>query len=376
MMRWTGIREGAACGRGRVRGRRGRGGIVPVSHAPGLSPRPRGIAERRIHRVAACPPRRSRPEEPPPGDRGPELGRPGVRGGRHRSALPPRGRLRDPPVTLTTCASSRPYSRGLDIAPGESGDQPRVSEVTRLASLERRGSQGPERLSNTWAGLGLTPSVPDLAPRPFQPLTHLLKAKGTGRGQRRGGTGHRGHARAPPLRTLLLCKGPPRSPLDAGRWAGLVTPPGASWGPAIVTRSSPGWPAGGREPPRGEADAPSRQLGPPAPRAATTDAPRRGSPVPCAGWFRVRPVFSHSCPRGHRPPAEGVGGHAQGHAAEERQSGVSQAGLTEPGGRALTPPCGGAGTAPCAEPGLPGWKEGGRCPQRADLCDTGCFGVS
>lgn len=221
----------------------------------------------------------------------------------------------------------------------------------------------------------MTPSVPDLAPRPFQPLTHLLKAKGTGRGQRRGGTGHRGHARAPPLRTLLLCKGPPRSPLDAGRWAGLVTPPGASWGPAIVTRSSPGWPAGGREPPRGEADAPSRQLGPPAPRAATTDAPRRGSPAPCAGWFRVRPVFSRSCPRGHRPPAEGVGGHAQGHAAEEQQSGVSQAGLTEPGGRALTPPCGGAGTAPCAEPGLPGWKEGGRCPQRADLCDTGCFGV-
>lgn len=278
-------------------------------------------------------------------------------------------------MTLTTCASSRPYSRGLDIAPGESGDQARVSEVTRLASLERRGSRGPERLSNTWAGLGLTPSVPDLAPRPFQPLTHLLKAKGTGRGQRRGGTGHRGHARAPPLRTLLLCKGPPRSPLDAGLWAGLVTPPGASWGPAIVTRSSPGWPAGGREPPRGEADAPSRQLGPPAPRAATTDAPRRGSPAPCAGWFRVRPVFSRSCPRGHRPPAEGVGGHAQGHAAEERQSGVSQAGLTEPGGRALTPPCGGAGTAPCAEPGLPGWKEGGRCPQRADLCDTGCFGV-
>lgn len=163
-------------------------------------------------------------------------------------------------MTLTTCASSRPYSRGLDIAPGESGDQARVSEVTRLASLERRGSRGPERLSNTWAGLGLTPSVPDLAPRPFQPLTHLLKAKGTGRGQRRGGTGHRGHARAPPLRTLLLCKGPPRSPLDAGRWAGLVTPPGASWGPAIVTRSSPGWPAGGREPPRGEADAPADSL--------------------------------------------------------------------------------------------------------------------
>lgn len=203
------------------------GGIVPVSHAPGLSPRPRGIAERRIHHAAACPPRRSRPEEPPPGDRGPELGRPGVSGGRHRSALPPRGRLRDPPVTLTTCASSHPYSRGLDIAPGESGDQARVSEVTRLASLERRGSQGPERLSNTWAGLGLTPSVPDLAPRPFQPLTHLLKAKGTGRGQRRGGTGHRGHARAPPSLNPPPLQG--ASEVPPGRWA-LGWPRDASWG--------------------------------------------------------------------------------------------------------------------------------------------------
>lgn len=52
MMRWTGIREGAACGRGRVRGRRGRGksflSRTPLGFLPDRGASQRGESTMRL----------------------------------------------------------------------------------------------------------------------------------------------------------------------------------------------------------------------------------------------------------------------------------------------------------------------------------------